>query len=277
MDYPRFPDWLIYGAVAGAIFTAALSRRERADAPQPPPPPPGAERVPLGVDSPFAPVSVVRTSPRDRARGAAVSVSGEGLWLTARGNLRGCRNPAVKVAEGRAVRAVPVRDPDRQMALLRTPGGPPGIAVENPVLVQPGVRAFLIGFASSGPGEVSSGLLAHLPGSHGRNESPGVLAWAETGRTDGLGPAPAGLIGGPLLDAGNRVAGIVIGFEPRRGRILSTRPEALRAMLERAKVRPEPATAREPITPANYGRIADELRRGRQVVQVLCLKGSSGS
>jgi hypothetical protein len=42
-----------------ALLIAAISRRERADAPAPPPPVPGEEGVPLGPSSPFDPSVVV--------------------------------------------------------------------------------------------------------------------------------------------------------------------------------------------------------------------------
>jgi len=102
VDYPRFPDWLIYFAATGAILVAAVSRQEHADTPEPPPP--GAERVPLGPDSPFDPATVIRTGVnRGQHRGAAFAVAEGGVWLTARSEVHGCERLALKVAEGRAV------------------------------------------------------------------------------------------------------------------------------------------------------------------------------
>ena len=33
MQFPRLPDWAIYGAVAGVLLAVSLGRRENADAP----------------------------------------------------------------------------------------------------------------------------------------------------------------------------------------------------------------------------------------------------
>ena len=53
MQFPRLPDWAIYGAVAAVLLAVSLGRRENADAP-PAPPAPNVEDGPLlGPITPF--------------------------------------------------------------------------------------------------------------------------------------------------------------------------------------------------------------------------------
>ena len=100
MDYARLPDWLIYLAASAAVLVAAVSRQEHADTAEAPPPPPGAERVPLGPDSPFDPATVIRTGAhKGQHRGTAFAVAEGGVWLTASSEVAGCRHVALKVAE----------------------------------------------------------------------------------------------------------------------------------------------------------------------------------
>ena len=99
-----------------------------------------------------------------------------------------------------------------------------------------------------------------------------MLVWAETGRTEGLEGSLGGLSGAPALDAQGRVIGVTIAESPRRGRIYTTAPEIVTATLASSR-RPVAlmAGAATSVTPQNYFYVADELRRGLQVAQVVCL------
>jgi hypothetical protein len=65
------------------------------------------------------------------------------------------------------------------------------------------------------------------------------------------------------------VIGVTIAEAPRRGRIYTTTPETVRNILAGQAVS---AGAAQPVTPENYGRVADDLRRSLRVAQVICLK-----
>jgi len=74
------------------------------------------------------------------------------------------------------------------------------------------------------------------------------------------------------LDEHGRVIGVTIAEAPRRGRIYTTSPETVRNAMQDAR-EPAPVNAAlEAITPDNYGRVADDLRRTLRVAQVICLK-----
>jgi hypothetical protein len=99
-----------------------------------------------------------------------------------------------------------------------------------------------------------------------------VLAWAETGRSAWLDGSLAGLSGGPALDAEGRILGVTIAESPRRGRIYTTAPDSLNATLDAVGVEPPPSEGEFPVTPANYGEVANLLRRALRVAMVVCVE-----
>lgn len=278
MHFPKLPDWLVYGAVVAALLVVAVGRQERADAPPPPPPVPGEEGVPLGPASPFDPSIVVQVPDKQEpASGTAFSVGQNGVWLTARHVVDGCKQAAILVADGRGVAARVTIDPRFDAAILTTEGGAPAMPV-NLSDPRKGMRAFHPGYPQGHAGEVASRLIGRenlvIHGRGARTEP--VLVWAEVGRTDNLKGTLAGLSGAPALDSAGRVIGVTVAESPRRGRIYTTAPESLRTLIARTPRRggdasvPEFAPG-EAITTDNYGRIADGLRRDLRVAQVVCL------
>ncbi|HEY3696650.1 MAG TPA: serine protease, partial [Phenylobacterium sp.] len=124
MHFPRLPDWLLYSAVVAGLLAAAIGRQERADAP--PAPPDAGEGTPLGPASPFDPSVVVDVPGQARpGAGTAFSVNDDGVWVTARHVVDGCKTAAIVVGEGRGVAAKVQIDPRGEAALLLTEGGAP--------------------------------------------------------------------------------------------------------------------------------------------------------
>jgi serine protease Do len=272
--FPHMPDWLIYAVVVAGLLAAAIGRQERADAPPPPPPVEGEEAVPLSPTGPFADEEVTRLADRRRVEvGTAFSVGESGRWLTARHVVAGCDRVALIVAEGRGVLARVATDRANDLALLQTDGGAPGLAVASNPHLESGDRAFHPGFPGGRPGEATSRLLGieTLPGQR-RGERPmNVLAWAQSGRTMGVGGSLAGLSGAPVIDARGMVIGMTLAEQPRRGRIYTTLPQTLAHSLAKAKLAPAGAPIGDAVTTENYFRIADALRRDLRVAQVICL------
>jgi serine protease Do len=272
VHFPRLPDWLIYSVVVAALLTAALSRREAADAP--PAPPERADGSPLGPASPFDPEVVVDVpGAAEPGVGTAFSIGDSGVWLTARHVVDGCRTAALVVAEGQGVAAVVQIDPRSETAVLVTEGGAPALPLALSERLRRGDRAYHLGFPQGRPGEATSRLLGRetlvVRGRGARSEP--VLVWAETGRTHGLDGTLSGLSGSPALDRSGRVIGVTIAEAPRRGRIYTTAPETVQAAIDWSGRRTNVLAAGEPITVDNYGRVADSLRRDLRVAQVVCV------
>jgi len=267
---------MIYGAVVVALLFAAIGRQERTDAPPAPPPAPEAEGAALGPASPFDPSVVVEVaSQAEPAAGTAFSVADGGVWVTARHVVDGCAQTAIVVGQGRGVEAKVAIDPDGEAAILRTEGGTPALPLNLTGGLKRGERAFHPGFPQGEPGEATSRLLGRenlVVKGRGARVEP-VLVWAEAGRTEGLRGTLGGLSGAPALDSSGRVIGVTIAEAPRRGRIYTTAPETvLRALALEAGGAASRSATGEAITPENYGRVADDLRRTLRVAQVVCLK-----
>jgi hypothetical protein len=276
MHAPRLPDWLVYSAIVLALLFAALGRRERADAPPPPPPLTAGEGAALGQPTPFDPAVVVRVqrTPRDRA-GAAFSVGDGGVWVTARHVVEGCPHVALLVSRTQGVEAKAHIDVAGEAAVLTTVGGAPALPLATAAPLRRGTAGYMPGFPHDRPGEVAARLLGrerlYLRGRQARDLP--VLVWAEIGRTEGLSGPLVGLSGAPALDGEGRVVGVTVAESPRRGRIYTTTPEALRASLVAARTQASPGAAGLALTQDNYGLAADALRRDLRVAEVVCLGG----
>jgi S1-C subfamily serine protease len=275
MHAPRLPDWLIYAAVVVALLFAAIGRREHTNAPPAPPPVAEGEGSVLAPASPFDPSVVVEVADQaEPDQGTAFSIADSGVWLTARHVVDGCSQAAIVVSPGRGVEAKVAIDPRGEAAILTTEGGAPALPLDLAAPLRRGERAFHPGFPQGQPGEATTRLLGRetlVVKGRGARQEP-VLVWAEAGRTEGLKGTLGGLSGAPALDAQGRVIGVTIAEAPRRGRIYTTAPETV---LNALRDLHEPVAAQasgERISPDNYGRVADDLRRTLKVAQVVCLR-----
>lgn len=274
MGLPRLPDWLIYAAVLGALLLWSLGGRENADAPPAPPPPDEVEGALLGPVTPFDPAVTVNAPdiPFQPASGTAFSIARSGRWVTARHVVEGCRRPAILIGGGRAVAADVRLAPRADIAVLLTEGGADAVPVMPVRSLRAGQRAFHPGYPQARAGEVTSRLLGRETlrvRGRGERDEP-VLAWAEVGRTAGLGGTLAGLSGAPVLDRQGRAIGVTIAESPRRGRIYTTAPDTFGPAVRGVQAPDEPLIGRT-ITTDNYGLVADEMRRELRVAQVVCL------
>ena len=270
----RIPDWIIYSAVVGALVIWSLQLRENADAPPAPPPPDEVEGALLGPITPFDPAVTVNAPdiPFQPTSGTAFSISRDGRWVTARHVVEGCRRPAIMVGGGRAVAADVRLAPRADIAVLLTKGGPDAVPVMATHGLRTGQRGFHPGYPQARAGEVASRLLGRETlrvRGRGQRDEP-VLAWAEVGRTDGLGGTLAGLSGAPVLDRQGRAIGVTIAESPRRGRIYTTSPDTFGPAIRGVQKADETLTGRL-VTVDNYGLVADDLRRELRVAQVVCL------
>ncbi|QYF86598.1 serine protease [Brevundimonas sp. PAMC22021] len=276
----RPPDWAIYAAASAVLLSLSLLRRENADAPPalpaPSSTPPDGEGALLGPVTPFDATVTVQNpdTPFKPQAGTAFSIAERGRWVTARHVVEGCRQPALVVGPGKAVAADVRLAPHADIALLLTDGGPPAVPIAAAEPLRKGQRGFHPGFPQGRAGEATSRLLGRetlkVLGRGARDEP--VLAWAEVGRTAGLGGTLSGLSGAPVLDARGRAVGVTLAEAPRRGRIYTTAPDTFGPAIRGEQTLDEPLLAQR-VTVDNYGQVADDLRRDLRVAQVVCLSG----
>ncbi len=266
------PDWIIYALALAGVLWAIFSSSPQQDAPPPPPEAIEQEGAMLPPSSPFDSQVLVQVSKPKDGIGTAFAINQEGDWLTARHVVEGCQSIGLLVGPGQYVEASEVTWSEKSdLALLRTHTSPNPVVLNTGSDLRLGDYGFHVGYPQGRPGEAVSRLMSRsrLVTSGARRGNEPVLAWSETGRTDGLDGPLGGLSGGPVFDDLGRVRGVIIAESPRRGRIYTASPEAIKDFIDAAGVTLEGDRPR-PFTPDTYGREADNARRELQVVKIAC-------
>lgn len=269
----HFPDWIIYLIVLGIVLYAVFANGMRnADAPEPLAESLRDEGAMLPELSIFDEQVLVQVDKPEDGSGTAFLINDSGYWMTARHVVDGCETVAILVAPGRYVEVDEViLDEVSDLAMLRTSTSPKPLALNLDEPLRKGETGFHIGYPQGRPGEVASRLWARsrLITRGMREGDEPVIAWAEMGRTRGLGGSLSGMSGGPVLDQSGRVRGVTIAEAPRRGRVYTAGPAAMQAFLDRNSLTAT-GSAGTPIAVSNYGRKADEARGNLQIVKVAC-------
>lgn len=261
--FPKVPDWLFYAVVLSVIYIAALLVNKDVGAP---PPPPDLGPL-LPSESPQDEQVITRVDIPRSGTGTAFAIDKEGNWLTARHVVDGCDEIAIKTGRNRIIPAKAEIYKKHDLAKLKTnwTRSPLPNDVNTPRHV--GETGYFIGFPQGRPGEAVGNLLSRsrmlVRGRYSSDEA--VLAWAEIGRTSGLKGSLGGLSGAPVLDKDGEIIGVVTAENPRRGRIYTVAPRALRPFFD------ETSLKAEPLQEDSYGLQADQLRRDRRIAQVFCL------
>ncbi|MFY9351863.1 S1 family peptidase [Sphingobium sp.] len=173
---------------------------------------------------------VIEDEPGERAdsMGTAFAVDSDGAWLTAEHVTHGCARvgledgrfarPVARVIESREADAAIVTDS------LRSPTALP-LSRRVP---QPGTPGYHMGFPAGEPTLVRSELIGEASARRGRTElTQPILAWAERDRVPAGEGTLSGISGGPTFAEDGHVVGVNSAATDRRGRILTTAPDAM--------------------------------------------------
>lgn len=272
----KIPDWIVYGGALALIIGVTGHWAENSVAPEAPPPPGPGEMALFATFTPFSPSEIITLPLMDKQekRGTAFSVSKDGEWVVARESLKDCAHPFINVGGNLGVPFTTRQIEGLENYVLAvTSGGGRPLPLANPESLKAGQRGFMPGFPQGYIGEATARLIGETRlRSHRRFEAPEtVMAWAVAGRTQNIPGSLNQLLGGPTLNAHSEVVGITIKTKPRRGRIYSSTPQTLTALVSTAD-KPQEAGAENLLTRRNYGTVSDTLRREYRVVQVGCIK-----
>ena len=160
--------------------------------------------------------------------GTAFAINRDGAWLTAEHVTRDCSR--IGLEEGGIARAVSrvVESREADAALVRD-GMPSDHALPlSDRMPTPGSVGFHMGFPAGRPTLIVSELIGAASARRGQtNETQPVLAWAEVGRLPEGDNTLSGISGGPVFAEDGHVVGVNSAATDRRGRILTTAPDAM--------------------------------------------------
>ena len=169
-----------------------------------------------------------RAGARSDSMGTAFAVDRDGAWLTAQHVTHDCVR--IGLEEGGVARAVSrvIESREADAALVRD-GLPSDQALPLSGRVPaPGSAGFHMGFPAGRAALVVSEFIGAASARRGRTaETEPVLAWAEVARLPERDYTLSGISGGPVFAEDGHVVGVNSAATDRRGRILTTAPDAM--------------------------------------------------
>ncbi|NML11893.1 trypsin-like peptidase domain-containing protein [Sphingobium sp. AR-3-1] len=160
--------------------------------------------------------------------GTAFAVDRDGAWLTAQHVTHGCAR--VGLEDGRYARPVLRVIESREADAALVPDSLPSDAALplSRRIPQPGTPGYHMGFPAGEPTLVMSELIGEASARRGRSDlTQPILAWAEKGRIPSGDGTLSGISGGPVFAEDGHVVGVNSASTDRRGRILTTAPDAV--------------------------------------------------
>ncbi|MBA4090385.1 MAG: serine protease [Sphingobium sp.] len=160
--------------------------------------------------------------------GTAFAVDRDGAWLTAQHVTHGCAR--VGLEDGRFARPVSrvIESREADAALVADSLPSEGALPLSSRIPQPGTPGYHMGFPAGEPTLVMSELIGEASARRGRSDlTQPILAWAEKGRIPAGDGTLSGISGGPVFAEDGHVVGVNSASTDRRGRILTTAPDAV--------------------------------------------------
>lgn len=210
--------------------------------------------------------------PKQDSQGTAFAVDSDGVWMTAEHVTHDCDRLVFDTGEGYVPATQVLESREADAALIRD--GPMGSAA-LPLTArrpQPGEHGYHMGFPAGQAAVVESRFMGAAEAERGPSGGAGqpVYVWAEVQRAPSSDGALGGISGGPTFDERGRVIGINSAATPRRGRLLTTDPDAIRR-LARASNQIDDVPQPRPLD--GLGPAVDAFRRfvgAGLIVQVYC-------
>ena len=214
--------------------------------------------------------------------GSALAIHPNGVWLTAKHVVEGCKNLILQagIKNGKPANLIPttvVTHPHADVAVMTSPKT--DYSRRPFKLVTRGDNlgdAFHIGFPSGKPGAVYSRFIGRMKVRRGRSKKSveDLLVWAEITRIPNISGSLGGISGGAVVDRTGALIGINSAASVRRGRIFTSRPSKLMHAIRLSGNFPPAASQNRPmiseLTGEKYPSFAKAAIQDRRVVRVIC-------
>lgn len=209
------------------------------------------------------------------SQGTAFVVDTDGVWLTAEHVTRSCSRLGF-LGSGRylteARRVIESREAD--VALIRDGPEASGALRIDDRRPRAGDVAYHMGFPAGEPAVVASRFIGTANARRGGGAEGGhvepIYAWAEINRFPASVGSLGGISGGPTLDSRGMVIGINSASTNRRGRVLTTDPEAIERLVIASQDVDEQPRAQPIANPDAAVRRFEQLRGAGLIRLVYC-------
>lgn len=276
----RFLNLLSYAAAAVAVIYAVLNSLQSSPGFDTRRPAPHQHVVTTPEQAPLPgsgqTVVTIDVGERENATGTGFAIA-DGWWLTARHVVDGCDITGIATGPHQGVKARQVLiAPNADLALIQLPQSRPQFPLATAAL-RTGEDGYAVGYPQGRPGAVHvramGRLRMHSVGRYDVNEP--VIAWAERERVPQSLPALAGLSGGPMFDASGAVVGVLVAESRRRGRVMTTAPASIEALLTAGQVTARHGAGDLSFAAGNFPSIGADLRQDLRVAKVICQVGGA--
>lgn len=210
--------------------------------------------------------------PQQDSQGTAFAVDRDGTWLTAQHVTNGCDQLGLVSDRGVEALVDIFESTEADVSVIRS--GPPAqfaLALTDE-LPPEGSLGYHMGFPAGTPSVVVSSYIGQTYAERG---GPGgaaepILVWAEGERYPPADGPLSGISGGPTFDRQGRVVGVNAASTPRRGRVLTTDPQAILRLVDASAAVDEPGVVTDLATPASAASLFRVLLDRGIIRQVYC-------
>lgn len=210
--------------------------------------------------------------PQQDSQGTAFAVDRDGTWLTAQHVTNDCDRLGL-VSDGAIDQLVDVLESaEADVSVIRQgPQARFALALTQD-LPDEGSLGYHMGFPAGVPSVVLS---RYIGQTYAQRGGPGgatepMLAWAEGDRLPSSNGPLGGISGGPTFDQQGRVVGVNAASTPRRGRVLTTDPDAIARLVDASAAVDEPGEVAALTSPASAAALFRVLLGEGIIRQVYC-------
>ncbi len=210
--------------------------------------------------------------PQQDSQGTAFAVDRDGTWLTAQHVTNNCDRIGMVADDGIDAISDVIESREADVSVIRQGPLPEFALALTDDLPSEGSLGYHMGFPAGEPSVVVSRYIGQAYAARGGpgGQTEPILVWAEADRLPPADGPLGGISGGPTFDAQGRVVGVNAASTPRRGRVLTTDPEAILRLVNASAAVDDIGEVTDLSSPARAVRLFQALLDRGVIRQVYC-------